>query len=242
MGNVHPQAGGWYFDEAVKLMRGDEEIQLMVRNSTFVMRVITPGDDVTSTDWFIQLWQRASVALRGALDAMGLFKGATLNVELEAGSVDNDAVVFQNTSIPNLALVQEDRIEAEQLAPLIWHSLDNRHLRHALGDARQALALDDDASFYCYRAIESLRQHYLAGAEDDGAARRQSWEQLRTALNATEADIAPIRDAAKSRRHGGSYGADYAERAEHFRWTRDLIARFAAALPSDPGKLAELDV
>lgn len=241
-GDVHPRAGGWYFDSAIKVTRDDEEIQIMVRNATFVMRVITPGEGKTDDEWFIQLWQRASVALRGALDSLGLFQGAALNIELTAGSVDNNAVVFQDPSKPDFALVQAARVESEKLEPLIWHSFENRHLRHALADVRQALVLDDDASFYCYRAIESLRQHYLAGAEDDGAARRQSWEDLRNTLNVTETEIEPIKLAARSRRHGGSQSTDYAARSKQVIWTRDLIEKFAASLPPNPGKEAELDI
>ena len=241
-GNVHPQAGGWYFDHAIKVTRDDEEIQIILHNSNFVMRVISPGEDKTDEQWFIELWQRASVALRGALDSLGLLRGATLTVELIAGSVDNNAVVFEDPTKPNFALVQDARVESEKLGPLVRHSFENRHLRHALADLRQALALDDDASFYCYRAIESLRQHYLVGAEDDGAARRQSWEDLRIALGVAETDIEPIKLAARSRRHGGSQSADYAERKSHVIWTRDLIEKFAATLPTNLGREAELDL
>jgi hypothetical protein len=70
--------------------------------------------------------------------------------------------------------------------------------------------------FYCYRAIESMRQQCLEGDEE--------------------------KEAAKSRRHGGAESVSYAERIEHVKWTRDLLLRFVEALPQAGPNLAQLDV
>jgi hypothetical protein len=96
--------------------------------------------------------------------------------------------------------------------------------------------------FYCYRAIESMRQQCLEGDEENDAARKQSWQRLRDVLGVSKADIDVIKEAAKSRRHGGAESVSYAERIEHVKWTRDLLLRFVEALPQAGPNLAQLDV
>ena len=243
MGRIHPEAGDWYFDQPLVVMRGDEEFQIAVAHSTFSIRVTSPSDEDVDGDWFRQLWSRASAALRGALDALGFYRGAALEVEFVGATYDNTGAIFEEPVCPLFAYIQDSRVEAEILTPLVWHAFDNAHLRHALGDVRQALALDGDAGFYCYRAIESLRQHYLVGDEDDGAARKASWESLRDDLRVSKAEIDVIRESAKSRRHGGAQAVSYPETLDNVKWTRDLVMRFIERLPAEgPGRLPELDV
>jgi len=243
MGKVHPEAGDWYFDEPLVVKSGDDEFQIAVVHSKFSIRVTSPSDEDVDGDWFRQLWSRASAALRGALDGLGFYRGARLEVEFVGATFDNNGVLFEQPNHLDFAYTQDSRIEGEQLAPLTWHAFDNAHIRHALADVRQALTLDGDAGFHCYRAIESLRQHYLLGDEDDGSARKLSWESLRDDLGVSRAEIDVIREAAKSRRHGGAQSVAYADILAHVKWTRDIVMRFIERLPTvGPGRLAELDV
>jgi hypothetical protein len=233
IGIVHPQAGAWYFDEPIVARRDDETITMIVRGSAFQVRVLTPavGTEIDET-WVDQTWLRASATVHGALDALGFHLGAALDIQMVSGTVNDRGFIFPTLLRPYFGTVAGSRVDGAELQKYVPHAIDNANLRYALGDVRQALQLDDDSAFYCYRAIESLRQHFVEGDEEDRAVRVESWRGLRDALGVTEADIRAIGDAAKSRRHGGKDQLELAKRVEFLTTTRQMIARFVDLLPT----------
>lgn len=233
IGIVHPQAGAWYIDEPVLAHRDDETITLLVRDSAFQVRVSTPAtDEKVDQAWIDQAWLRASATVRGVLDALGYHLGAAIDIQMVSGTVDNRGFVFPTVMRPVFGTVQVPRVDGSVLQKYVKHSIDNANLRHALGDVRQALQLDDDSAFYCYRAIESLRQHYVDGDEEVGAVRAESWRRLRDALAVSREQIQAIGEAAKARRHGGADRSNPSDRVEFLTTTRQMIGRFVDQLPS----------
>jgi hypothetical protein len=239
IGTISPQAGDWHLDEPFVLKRGGEEIRVVVAGSAFNVRVLSPEDGPLEDSWVDGVWLRASAAVRALLDALGYHLGAGLEIQMISGVVDDNGVVFPATRRPFFATVESNRVEGGQFLPYALNAIVNPHLRHALADVRQALVLDDDCAFYCYRAIESLRQNYVEGDHDDRNVRDASWEALRNALNVTRTEIDEIREAAMPRRHGGHLDLDYAKRVEMVITTRKLVGRYVDTLP-EPEPVPEL--
>jgi len=115
-----------------------------------------------------------------------------------------------------------------------------RYLQRALGDLRDAIGSARDTAFFCYRAIESLRQFYVVvrGAKD----KAESWELLRTELNVSKSDIDEIKRLADPVRHGENIFISDSERANALVKSWDIVKRFvdSAKLPTDSGTAEKL--
>jgi hypothetical protein len=58
----------------------------------------------------------------------------------------------------------------------------------------------EDTPFYCFRALESLKQYFgfVTGKSKDG----EQWQEMAKAIGDRRADIEPIRELAFPARHG----------------------------------------
>jgi hypothetical protein len=88
------------------------------------------------------------------------------------------------------------------------------HLQRAFADLREAIRSPKDTGFFCYRAIESLRQFFVV---ELNAPDKQSWEVLRTALQIDRPTIDYVKTFADSARHGAGAAISDGERAEVFK-------------------------
>lgn len=231
VGQIRPQVGAWFFDGPITARRENEFIQIIVQQSIFVVRVDTDGPEEIDSEWIEGVWRRCLAIVRSALDTLGFHRGASLEVERLTGMVDDKSVVFSRPIQPRFQLGEGDVVEGDVITPYFTEAVTNPAFRHALGDVRQAQQLDDDAAFYCYRAIEGLRQSFVLPGESETSDKAKSWERLRSALNVSEDRIREVAEASKSRRHGGDDLSEQSKRVEFVVFTKDLIARYVQQLP-----------
>ena len=72
-------------------------------------------------------------------------------------------------------------------------------LRMCLNDLRMALKEQNDAPFYCYRAVEMIKNHIGSKC---GGNEKQQWEVTRDTLNVERKKLDIIKDLADPLRHG----------------------------------------
>jgi len=199
------------------------------------VNVATPTTPPTG-EQALALWDRTRAVVRATLDSLGFHRGASLDIRLAGGTVNNDIALFLPVSRKIFSTTQSEDVSRETLARYVLAAAQNENLRHALADVREAMRLTEDSSFYCYRAIESMRQQFLPqGVNDNGADREASWVKLRSVFGADRAQIDQIRLAANPRRHGGAAAdADRSVVIEHIRSTRQWVDRFAQHLSATP--------
>ncbi|GAA2068433.1 hypothetical protein [Williamsia deligens] len=246
-GVVHPQSGSWRFYGPVNVRRDTTDLRIAVMNSTFSVRAVVKeppevGSDVAG--FVSRLWYDTDAVVMSVLDALGFCLAAPLTIQLITGSIDGrDALIMGKPSMPDLSIADNDEVSGDQLGQYLGHAVTNAHVRHALADLRMAMGFTDDCFFYCYRAVESMRHHFLddAQATDDGAARKKSWERLRAALDVDQATLEALHVQANARRHGGDTASEFRERHEAVGLTRGLLTKFVATLPAPP-PMPEFDV
>jgi hypothetical protein len=164
-------------------------------------------------------------AIRVALDALGyvLGYGYDLEVTQMTDSEGSRPVVF-GVGIP--AVKNSAETAGISLDNVIELQRDYRgeQLQRCLSDLREAVRSPKDTGFFCYRAVEALRQFFVCekGAKDD----KSSWEMLRSDLDVVKSDIDKIRDVAKPVRHGGGVLMTDEQRAEIFTLTWDIVNKF----------------
>ena len=237
VGVIHPQSGRWYFDTPITVHRGTERIVIAVHSSVFNVEVAAPDDVPIDAKWANEVWNSAETWLRAALDALGYHLAASLEVQMLSGTVDDGTIIGNLTSLPALATVPTDRVEGETVGRYVRAAVRDPHVRHALADLRSAIQYPDDTAFYAYRSVESIRQCYLRdSAPDDGAARKASWESLRSALGVTHDELKELADAAKSRRHGGDGLLDTDKRMAFLALARRVVASYVDQLTDESGQ------
>jgi hypothetical protein len=145
----------------------------------------------------------------------------------------NQSLVFNN-EIPALVERNQKRelTEVKFIYPLCCGP-DGLYLRRCLNDLNLAIKHPDDTGFYCYRALESLKQFFgeLSGEKDD----RKQWKAMADALGGKEEDTKLTRDHALPARHGVPNPITDEERREIFLHTWTIVERFIDYRLKDSG-------
>jgi hypothetical protein len=98
---------------------------------------------------------------------------------------------------------------------------DAIYLRRCLSDLSFAMKRLDDTAFYCYRALESLRQSFGSDLPE-----REQWAAMAAAVNSTPEEMEPLRAQAFPARHGLPPPLTDAVRQRLFQYTWTVVERY----------------
>ena len=194
---------------------GTLEFQVSLSQVVCVLKVKSEVSDLrkmkTSLQWLIQ----------NEVNALIYLSGNAYDVELTTClRPDGEMVVF---GVGVDAITQSESERPFDLEKVLELAHKHRPVTLALADLRRALQEPVDTHLACFRAIESMRQHFA-----DGVTVAQSWETMRTALRFERSYIKLFEDKAIARRHGElPFSAiDGAERETMLLRTWKLFDRF----------------
>jgi hypothetical protein len=94
-------------------------------------------------------------------------------------------------------------------------------LRRALTDLNTALRRMEDTAFYCYRALESLRQSFGADRPE-----LDQWKAMAAAVGSSKDEMDPLRNHAFPARHGAAKPISDKERGEIYTYTWDIVEKY----------------
>jgi hypothetical protein len=168
-------------------------------------------------------------AVRTLLDIAGYYAGYGYDAEIVqlVRPSSPEKLVF-GIDVPALSgLVKRAGITMNDIFHLLSKP-EGSYLRHALADTREAIKSPRDTGFFCYRAIESLKnccaiRNNLASDKD------QAWELFRTTYSVDKDEIMSIKTFADPVRHGNSMEAkplSDGKRAEIFEKTWNIINQY----------------
>lgn len=179
--------------------------------------------------------------VRMAVDAFGYLKGIGYDVEITS-VVNPSGTLWQVFGVgePSLAQSESERpVGFPELWKVLTSGAKTAPLQQALGDLREAIRAPHDTGFFCYRAIESLRQHYVEASDGDNTG--LSWDRLRAALRIDRLWINPLVESSKQHRHGGSPYSSGEERASAMQHAWKVVDRFVAYAQRDYQPLPEAE-
>ena len=101
--------------------------------------------------------------------------------------------------------------------------VEGLYLHRCFTDLVTAMKNADDTGFYCYRAIESLRQHCILKYKIDPEEKAEQWQKVRELAKCDEATLRQIKAAADPLRHGEVVKVTSSDRAELFVRTWDVV-------------------
>lgn len=188
----------------------------------------------TESEWDIfDLRNIVRAVVTHELELVGFIKGFSYEVEIKR--VLNPALgvdyVF-GIDIPCLSERNKDVDLAERLNELRPKTFgpDGVLLHRCFADLSQAMKSADDTGFYCYRAIEALRQHCIVKFSIDPAKKPLQWERLREASGCSEEVLREIKAAADPVRHGEVLPITSEQRKRLFLITWDVVDGYLASI------------
>lgn len=101
-------------------------------------------------------------------------------------------------------------------------------MHRCLSDLVSAMRYADDTGFYCYRAIESLRNHCAAAHGLADADKSVQWRKFREVSGCSEPTLRKIKRAADPLRHGNVDNTARIDRAKLFADTWDVVDKYIA--------------
>ncbi len=134
--------------------------------------------------------------VRVEVDVLGYLWGRGYDVEITSAVESNGQQVVFGVGIPELEATQKERpLPIDELFRVV---IKSEHLRRALGDLRETIRSTLDTGFFCYRAVESISQHFTKENED----KKLGWERMRNSLRIDKSWIEDIKELADMQRHG----------------------------------------
>jgi hypothetical protein len=228
MGAVHPVSSGWHLEDPVHIPFSDGKWMLIVKHSQF--HVFIEGQKPDDLPTFMN---EVGSIVQGCLDSLGFHLVSPLRAEIRSMVIDGNMLIQRRPGWPELSpeLLTDPSIPhvtADRLQPFLAAAMCEPLVRFALADLRMAIESPDDTGYLAYRAVESVRQWFLVGEEDDDSARKQSWIDMRAALEIDESRLRWLDRLARQRRHGAATLITESQRKESLLLARGVVARFIA--------------
>lgn len=175
----------------------EAEISIGVSQVSVVVQTAKEVKDLPTLRNYVEQLVRTEV------DAFGYLEGRGYDVEITSvTSADGQPLVVFGVEIRELQESKSERpVSFEELWKLLWDA-KAAPLRRALGDLREAIRAPLDTGFFCYRAVESLRQGFVE--PEDGDSKGASWERLRNALCIDRSWIDELQKFGNPQRHGAT--------------------------------------
>ncbi len=182
------------------------------------------------TEWDIfDLRNVARSILQNELAIVGYLKGYAYDVEIRrvlhrALGID---YVF-GIDIPCIAARRGEIKLAEEVEKIRAKTAGDAgiYLHRCLADLMAAMKTPDDTGFYCYRAVEALRQYCIVRYSLNPENRSEQWRKVREIAGCEEQILRDIKAAADPVRHGAIVGVASADREAIFTKTWDVVDGF----------------
>lgn len=163
--------------------------------------------------------------VRIEVDAFGYLEGRGYDVEITSvtGSDGSPWLVF-GVEEPALQQSKSERpVNFAELWKVLTSDERSAPLQRALGDLRQAIRARHDTGFFCYRAVESIRQSFVKA---EGRDNSPSWERLRKALRIDQSWLTKLAELSRPLRHGAYHFSSSQERELAMQHAWKVVDRF----------------
>ena len=181
----------------------------------------------SDVEWDIfDLRNAVKTILQNQVAAIGYLKGYAYEVEIRRvlhPELGIDCVF--GIDIPCIA-ERNESIDLDARIALIWEKttgVEGVLLNRCFNDLVMAMKSPDDTGFYCYRAIESLRQHCIIKFKLNPENKSMQWKKLRDTAQCDENTIRSIKESADPVRHGDVMSITSEDRKTLFLKTWDIV-------------------
>jgi hypothetical protein len=178
---------------------------------------------------FFTLRNAVKLHIHTFVNAIGFVKGRAYDVEVtKVFTSDLEETLIFGIDIPvleerNAHLKLNDSIDH---ILLLCHGHDGIYLRRCLDDLAMSMRYLDDTPFYCYRALESIKQYFGKKFNLPNDKDKEQWKKFADAIGGKKDDLDVIRKLAFPARHGVPEPISDQQRVEIFMKTWNVVERF----------------
>jgi hypothetical protein len=162
--------------------------------------------------------------LQSVVDPICYLTGNLLTPEISSVVLpDGESQTF-GVSVPEVDGWEAEGKLTEEVSRImaLYDGDEGNYLRSSLADFKMAMDAPHETGFYCFRAIESIRQKFYT----EDRSKKESWQAMRETLNIEEDDIRFVQQFADSRRHGDVIDVPGQSRKEILHLTWRMIWKF----------------
>ena len=200
-GQIHPERYSLHVGKPI--MYQYDRLMLVV----WLVRGQVAVDVVAREEWssVIDLKNLVMSVVESVVNALGFALAAAFRTEIVSyRGPSGDLEVF-NTAFDGLRSGDGDSPTPDEevdFDTLRTTAALHPAIRAALSDLAEAMRAPSDTFFYCYRAVEAIRQHYVPENVGIRDGREVSWKAMRAALNVLKSELDWLTPLATSSRHG----------------------------------------
>jgi hypothetical protein len=205
------------------------EVVVSVVNSQLAA-TLTTEEPVENLD---DMRERVEGVARFCVDSLGFLLACGYDLELTQ-VVATDPIKHNVFGVHVEGVTEKAQYSAQEIYDRFQKTVGvapnkQQPLRRSLVDFREAIRSHDDAPFFCFRAIEDLRQFFALSNDDV----KKSWSDMamKLSLSTETADYVwkTLRPTAMSVRHGAGTPVDSEDRRKMLRVTWEIIDRFISS-------------
>jgi|SRR5471030_91925 len=229
-GIILPERAQVSFGHPVKVMfaQGLVDMTVSVINNQVAVWIDSPWP------WDIHDLRNAVAShLMHQLAVLGFLVGHAYDLELTRIVASDGSVDYvYGIDIPCLAEKRRDKFSHEIYNRLLDKTTgpNGVHLNRCFTDLILAMKHPVDTAFYCYRAVEALRNH--CGAVNGIVGKDPQWEKFRTVTGVMRDQIDPIKKQADGVRHGEILPITNDQRAALLIQTWEIVEKYIDILPA----------
>jgi hypothetical protein len=221
VGRVHPERYGPHIEpDLPEFSAGGLRFRLSLHHAQLVVEVLG-----SHSGTLLDLKNMVVDLAQLMLNAVGFVAAAAFNVEVVSCLDPRGEVHVFNTAFDGLRADGDISEDESGVFQLLWKAgAKSIAVRLAMADLNRAIQSPGDTLFYCYRAMESIRQRYQPAGGDDDAA---SWKAMRAATGTGEVDARWLGKVANVRRHGAFADVTEDDRRRALVLTRATVLAYA---------------
>jgi hypothetical protein len=190
----------------------------------------------TQFKWNIyDLRNTVKTMLLNHIGMIGYLSGLAYEIEITR-IVNNELGIDYVFGVDIPCLVERNKekdlnAEIQRLQQLVIGE-DGIFLHRSFTDLNLSMKHADDTAFYCYRAIESLRLHFVASNTFQNLNESDQWEKFRQYADVNKETIMHIKNCSDPLRHGGITHTSDDDRKKIFLDTWDIVDSYINKLKS----------
>lgn len=241
-GKLIPELGNIRFNIFIPLHMHavDAGLQFNIIISIFNSQISATVKDVNGSFDLQFLRNYVRDVIRVFVDTLNYIYGCGYDIQITTViDVNTGQQTVFGAGIPELFEAQSERpLAIEKVCSLAQNS---PLLCRALANLREAIRQPNDTGFFCYRAVESIRQYFYE--PQNGKKDKPSWERLRSSLRVDKSWIDALTEfhEANNQRHGKTPYMSGEKRVSAMQYAWKVVDRFCIYLDNGAVQLEEIE-
>jgi hypothetical protein len=224
---IEPALNSWQLEHASRIKTPDiDSVDIIAKFDGVDVEIFAdapPGTNIYSLRNVVHIFCQTT------LDALSYLEGFPLRASMARDVLRNETACRLALGPEVLLNTRHKRTAAGDYSRILTIASESFELRCAMSDLRSAVENSSDTGFFCFRAIEALRQTFHTkerGKKESSRQKEQTWSRLASALLIDSSWFDEIRAFSQFQRHGAPMFMSDETRSVLLLRTTEVVDRF----------------